>query len=62
MSKPVNAAFFIKAYRARLTAGQEREQLWQAKCLEQLAGFAVYQDMTGERIIPVVVLEPKSAA
>jgi hypothetical protein len=62
MSKPVNAAFFTKAYQVRITAGEERERLWQTKCLKQMAGFAVYQDMAGEPTISVVVLEAKRAA
>ena len=44
-------------YRAREAEGEERERLWQLAC-ETYPGYDTYQDRTGGRRIPVIVLEP----
>ncbi|MDQ6949955.1 MAG: nitroreductase family deazaflavin-dependent oxidoreductase [Actinomycetota bacterium] len=42
--------------RARVTEGEEREQLW-TQSKQRFPGFADYE-MKTERVIPVVLLEP----
>lgn len=44
-------------YRAHEAEGEERERLWE-KAADLYAGYDVYQERTGGRRIPVVVLEP----
>jgi deazaflavin-dependent oxidoreductase (nitroreductase family) len=44
------------AYRAREAEGEERERLW-AQAVDYYAGYATYQERTGGRRIPVMVLE-----
>ena len=44
--------------RPRVAEGAEREQLWQL-VNDNYNGFDVYQTRAGERVIPIVVLEPK---
>ena len=47
-----------RAYRARtIEPGPERERAWFLVC-ERYAGYRVYQQRAGERLIPVVRLEP----
>ena len=46
-----------RAVRAREADGAERERLWRA-VLELNRDYATYQERTGERRIPVVLLEP----
>jgi deazaflavin-dependent oxidoreductase (nitroreductase family) len=46
-------------YRAREAEGDERERLW-GKAVDYYEGYAVYQQRTGGRRIPVMVLEPVS--
>lgn len=45
----------------RVAEGTEREQLW-ALVNDNYNGYEAYQGRAGSRVIPVVVLEPKSAA
>jgi len=45
-----------RTYRPRVAAGSERERLW-ALATDLYAGYADYQDRTGGREIPVVVLD-----
>ena len=44
--------------RARITAGEERDRLWAIAC-DNYSGYATYQRRAGDRLIPVVVLEPR---
>ena len=46
-------------YRAREAAGDERERLWDM-AVDYYDGYATYQQRTGGRRIPVMVLEPLS--
>jgi deazaflavin-dependent oxidoreductase (nitroreductase family) len=45
------------AVHPRLVEGAEREQLWQA-ANDNYNGYEIYQSRAGDRIIPVVLLEP----
>lgn len=51
------AGFETRHVRARVAEGEEREQLWQL-ANEVYADFDTYQ-LTADRVIPVVVLEPR---
>jgi deazaflavin-dependent oxidoreductase (nitroreductase family) len=44
--------------RARIVEGEERERMW-AMALDHYTGYATYQRRAGDRVIPVVVLEPR---
>ena len=44
--------------RARIAAGEEREQLWAMAC-DNYSGYTTYQRRAGGRIIPVVALTPR---
>jgi deazaflavin-dependent oxidoreductase (nitroreductase family) len=44
-------------YRAREAEGDERQRLWKV-ATEYYPGYDTYQDRTGGRRIPVIVLEP----
>jgi deazaflavin-dependent oxidoreductase (nitroreductase family) len=44
--------------RARVAAGAEREELW-AVVNDHYNGYEIYQRRAGDRVIPVVVLEPR---
>jgi deazaflavin-dependent oxidoreductase (nitroreductase family) len=44
-------------YRARQAAGEERDRAWRL-CNRTYAGYAAYQQRAGNRVIPVLVLEP----
>ncbi len=44
--------------RARTAEGAERDELW-AVANDHYNGYAVYQQRAGDRVIPVVVLEPR---
>jgi deazaflavin-dependent oxidoreductase (nitroreductase family) len=44
-------------YRAREAEGDERARLWQVAC-EVYPGYETYQERTGGRRIPVMVLDP----
>jgi deazaflavin-dependent oxidoreductase (nitroreductase family) len=46
-------------YVAREAEGEERERLWTEACAFY-DGYAKYQERTGGRVIPVMVLEPES--
>ena len=46
-------------YRAREAEGDERARLWKVAA-EYYPGYDTYQDRTGGRRIPVIVLEPLS--
>jgi deazaflavin-dependent oxidoreductase (nitroreductase family) len=48
------------AVQPRLVEGAERAQLWQ-EANDNYNGYATYQRRAGERIIPVVLLEPHRA-
>jgi deazaflavin-dependent oxidoreductase (nitroreductase family) len=49
-----------RAYRARtIEPGAERDRAWFLTC-ERYAGYRVYQQRAGARLIPVVRLEPRS--
>ena len=43
--------------RAGIAQGEERERLW-ALAIDNYSGYATYQRRAGDRLIPVVVLEP----
>jgi len=45
----------------RIVEGAEREEMW-ALVNDNYNGYETYQGRAGSRLIPVVVLEPKSAA
>lgn len=45
-------------YTAHEAAGEEREHLWKAAC-EYYGGYEKYQERTGGRVIPVMVLTPE---
>jgi deazaflavin-dependent oxidoreductase (nitroreductase family) len=47
------------AYRARTAEGEERERVWRVAC-DRYAGYIAYQRRAGDRLIPVVVLEPRN--
>jgi deazaflavin-dependent oxidoreductase (nitroreductase family) len=42
---------------ARIVTGEERERLWKMAC-DHYSGYATYQQRAGDRVIPVVALEP----
>lgn len=42
---------------ARVAHGEERDRLWAAAC-DNYTGYTAYQRRAGQRVIPVVVLEP----
>jgi deazaflavin-dependent oxidoreductase (nitroreductase family) len=44
-------------YRAREARGEERDRAWRL-CNRTYAGYAAYQKRAGDRVIPVMVLEP----
>jgi deazaflavin-dependent oxidoreductase (nitroreductase family) len=44
--------------RARVAAGEERERLWAMAC-DNYSGYARYQERAGDRVIPVIALEPR---
>jgi F420H(2)-dependent quinone reductase len=44
--------------RARTAEGEERQRLWAIAC-DNYSGFASYQRRAGDRLIPVIVLEPR---
>ena len=44
--------------RARIAEGAERERLWAIAC-DNYSGYETYQRRAGDRVIPVVVLEPR---
>jgi deazaflavin-dependent oxidoreductase (nitroreductase family) len=46
-----------RAYRARILEGDERERAWRLAC-DRYTGYVTYQGRAGERLIPVVALEP----
>jgi deazaflavin-dependent oxidoreductase (nitroreductase family) len=46
-----------RRYRARQAEGEERERAWRL-CNRTYAGYAAYQQRAGDRVIPVIVLEP----
>jgi len=48
-----------REYRAHTAEGAERERAWFI-ANERYAGYAVYQKRAGDRVIPVVVLEPRA--
>jgi deazaflavin-dependent oxidoreductase (nitroreductase family) len=44
--------------RARVAAGKERERLWAMAC-DNYSGYARYQERAGDRVIPVIAVEPR---
>lgn len=46
------------AYRAREAEGEERQRLWDL-AVTMYSGYAGYQERVPDRLIPVMVLEPK---
>jgi deazaflavin-dependent oxidoreductase (nitroreductase family) len=46
-----------RPYRARTLDGDERERAWRLAC-DRYAGYVAYQGRAGQRLIPVVALEP----
>jgi deazaflavin-dependent oxidoreductase (nitroreductase family) len=46
-----------RRYRARQAEGEERERAWRL-CNRNYAGYDAYQQRAGDRVIPVIVLEP----
>src|SRR3954452_17059978 len=44
--------------RARVAEGEERERLWAMAC-DHYSGYATYQRRAPNRVIPVVVLQPR---
>lgn len=44
--------------RARTAAGAEREELW-ALVNDHYNGYEIYQRRAGDRVIPIVILEPR---
>lgn len=44
--------------RARIALGEERERLWAMAC-DNYSGYACYQERAGDRVIPVIALEPR---
>ncbi len=44
-------------YKARLTEGEERTRYWKM-AVDLYPGYTLYQQMAGQRQIPVIVLEP----
>ena len=47
-----------RSYRAHQAGGEERERAWRL-CNRTYAGYAAYQKRAGDRVIPVMVLEPR---
>jgi deazaflavin-dependent oxidoreductase (nitroreductase family) len=43
--------------RARVASGEERERLWAMAC-DNYTGYARYQVSAGDRVIPVIAVEP----
>ena len=50
-----------RPYVARTVEGTERERAWRRAC-DRYAGYVVYQRRAGERVIPVVRLEPPAVS
>jgi deazaflavin-dependent oxidoreductase (nitroreductase family) len=50
----------VRAYRARTLEGEERERAWRLAC-DRYAGYLAYQSRAGDRLIPVILLEPAEA-
>jgi deazaflavin-dependent oxidoreductase (nitroreductase family) len=46
-----------RSYRAHEAQGEERDRAWRL-CNRTYAGYAAYQRRAGDRVIPVMVLEP----
>lgn len=44
--------------RARIAEGADRDRLWALAC-DNYTGYATYQRRAGDRVIPVVTLEPR---
>jgi hypothetical protein len=44
--------------RARVVEGEERERLWAMVC-DHCSGYATYQRRAGDRLIPVIAVEPR---
>jgi deazaflavin-dependent oxidoreductase (nitroreductase family) len=44
--------------RARVAEGEERERLWAMAC-DNYSGYTRYQRQAGDRVIPVIALEPR---
>jgi len=44
--------------RARVAEGEERERLWAMAC-DNYSGYGAYQRRAGDRLIPVIVLQPR---
>lgn len=44
--------------RARVAEGEQRERFWAMAC-DNYSGYAAYQRQAGDRVIPVIVLEPR---
>jgi hypothetical protein len=44
--------------RARVTQGEERARLWAMAC-DNYSGPVRYQERAGDRVIPVIALEPR---
>jgi deazaflavin-dependent oxidoreductase (nitroreductase family) len=49
-----------REYRARPLVGEERERAWRIAC-DRYAGYLAYQTRAGDRLIPVVRLQPAEA-
>ena len=51
-----------RQYRARIIEpGPERERAWDLVC-DRYSGYIVYQQRAGDRVIPIVRLEPRAAS
>jgi hypothetical protein len=44
--------------RAHIAEGEERERLWTMAC-DNYSGYATYQRRAGDRLIPVIALQPR---
>lgn len=50
-----------RPYRARTLDGDEREVAWRLAC-DRYSGYIAYQSRAGDRLIPVIALEPPAVA
>jgi deazaflavin-dependent oxidoreductase (nitroreductase family) len=47
-----------RAMHAHIAEGEERERLWTMAC-DNYSGYATYQRRAGDRLIPVIALQPR---
>ncbi len=48
-----------RAYTAHEADAEERERIW-PRCVQRYPGYETYRQRAGERVIPVMILEPRA--